>query len=412
MTRSFFDFNMGVPFQINFGGILRFEYSVNNLAYGNGFLINALLKTCFESSLPCVEIPLLSKAIFEKPVCSYDLGFAEKDFSLQQWLSSNGILQESQINPMFMSKLYDKLNLSPYLFEKQCSLNSSQTWSTDCEFPIDVQQLPNNINCHFDQSCTSFTCCVDISTLQRTFLVKFRIDSCEDKVERGKEKYRSTQYLFNYNWGETETMSLFGVIRQRLSVDNLEAEKKFIVSFGISVCLESDSHCLFNLEILTDAVIPKALCGWNNEFLKKDFDYLDWRHDNNLLEAAILSQNEIDVLVDALGVTPYLTSNCQTSNKSTDGQTWVNECPIDISLPTLPEGTQCMLRSDCFFVECCTYLDFIRHGMHTGFHLQPCTFLLNIELEKLSFTINLFEFEFGKEYILRLYGVFALRLPE
>ncbi|XP_052806223.1 uncharacterized protein LOC128235441 [Mya arenaria] len=398
-----------VPFQINFGGILRFEYSINNLAYGNAFLVNALLKTCFESSLPCVEIPLLSEAIFEKPVCSYDLGFAEKDFSLQKWLSSNGILQESQINSTFISKLYDKLNLSPYLLEEQCPFNSSQTWSTDCEFPIDVQQLPNNINCHLDQSCTSFTCCVDISTLQRTFLVKFRIDSCENKVERSIEKYRSAKYLFNYNWGETETMSLFGVIRQRLSVDNLEAEKKFIVNFGISICLESDSHCLLNLAILTDATIPKTLCDWNSEFLDKDFDYLDWRHENNVLKDAILSQNEIDVLMDELGVTPYLTSNCQTSNKSTDDQNWLNDCPMDISLPTLPEGTQCMLRSDCFFVECCTYLDFIRHDIHTRFHLEPCTFLLNIELEKLSFTINLFEFEFGEEYILRLYGVFALR---
>ncbi|WAR05124.1 hypothetical protein MAR_020493 [Mya arenaria] len=306
MTRSFFDFNMGIPFQINFGGILRFEGTYKSLPEKKTLKARANLYV-FDILLPA------------------------------------------------------------------------------CEYPVDVHQLPENINCQFDKSCSNFTCCVNVLPLQRSFVVAFVIDSCENKLERTLEKYKSSKYLFNHNWGEIETMSLFGVIKQRFSIENLEAEKKYIVNFGISVCLESNSKCLTDIDILSNAFIPKTSCDWNYEFINKEFDYLQWRHTNNIPDGVVLSQNEIMVLAEEL------------------------ECTLDVALPKLPDGMWCSLGSDCYSVDCCNYLDFIRHDIMSSFHLEPCSFLLHIKLEKLAFTINLFEFKWNDDYVLRLFGIFALR---
>ena len=50
-------------------------------------------------------------------------------------------------------------------------------------------------------------------------------------------------------------------------IDDLDSERKFLVSLNLSVCFESKGPCLISMPVLRKTQLPKALCDWKSDFV-------------------------------------------------------------------------------------------------------------------------------------------------
>lgn len=48
------------------------------------------------------------------------------------------------------------------------------------------------------------------------------------------------------------------------SVKDMYGERKYIVNMNMSFCFESSGACFLTFSILSDTLLPKALCSWEN----------------------------------------------------------------------------------------------------------------------------------------------------
>ena len=51
----------------------------------------------------------------------------------------------------------------------------------------------------------------------------------------------------------------------RYQVYNLMSERKYLVSFNVSVCYESSGDCEFTVTVLDNVKLPKLKCEWGLE---------------------------------------------------------------------------------------------------------------------------------------------------
>lgn len=54
-----------------------------------------------------------------------------------------------------------------------------------------------------------------------------------------------------------------------LSTLEIIEEEKYIVSLNISTCLETNSVCMTDIEVLHDSVLPKQACDLDFDFVDK-----------------------------------------------------------------------------------------------------------------------------------------------
>lgn len=50
-------------------------------------------------------------------------------------------------------------------------------------------------------------------------------------------------------------------------VEDLESEKKYMVSLNLSICFESHGPCVVSIPVLKNARLPKAVCDWKSDFI-------------------------------------------------------------------------------------------------------------------------------------------------
>jgi hypothetical protein len=80
------------------------------------------------------------------------------------------------------------------------------------------QKLPHwfenndDLVCGFYDSCTYIKCCLNSKPLGRSFTINVEIMTCEFKMVIAIEKVKQEISLINYNWGTSETVSLFGIV--------------------------------------------------------------------------------------------------------------------------------------------------------------------------------------------------------
>ncbi|XP_053400990.1 uncharacterized protein LOC123541000 [Mercenaria mercenaria] len=416
LKRSFFDFYWGKPKRLNFGGIVRLDFSFTDLPNEKKILSSTSISVCFESTSSCaLQTTVLDELLFPKELCEWNKNFVLKDFSLQRWISHEGLIQGIPLNQYYASKLLEELNLSPFLMKDYYikDLSRNMSWTFDCPRSVStgMNNLPYNMQCVIGQSCTAVECYVGVEILNRTFKTQVNIDSCAHQITFAVEKYQHSKQLFNYTWGQTEHTWLFGVIRMSVSVYNLGGEGKYVVNLNISVCLEAHASCQTNVQVLENAVLPKLNCDWNADFADPDFDMNVWYRTQGLSPGTDLTEKYTHILYNDLNLSPYIGKPClfnnNTFNISEAG--WANECPYDVDLPQLPDSTKCRVPTFCTGIECCTEVNLVRRHIRTYIFLHTCLGRLEIGIEKMKYTLDLNDFEFGTEKSVSLQGVFRLR---
>lgn len=76
------------------------------------------------------------------------------------------------------------------------------------------------------------------------------------------------------------------------------------------------------------------------------------------------------------------------------------------ALPSLAgEDIVCYITSSCETVQCCINVPIISTTFNARLNVDPCNFLMTVEIEKLKFTKKLFDYEWGLEEQVWLFGV-------
>lgn len=75
-------------------------------------------------------------------------------------------------------------------------------------------------------------------------------------------------------------------------------------------------------------------------------------------------------------------------------------------LPSLAgEDVTCYISSSCAALQCCVQVPIISTTFSTKLEVDPCNIQMTVEIDQLKFTKNLFDYEWGKEEQVWLFGV-------
>jgi hypothetical protein len=82
---------------------------------------------------------------------------------------------------------------------------------------------------------------------------------------------------------------------------------------------------------------------------------------------------------------------------------------LNISLPSIAEsGVSCHIPDYCTGIDCCVDVPVIQRAFHAYVLLDACNYKLSVGIEKLSFNLTLFDYEWGKVEHFYLQGVIRL----
>ena len=86
------------------------------------------------------------------------------------------------------------------------------------------------------------------------------------------------------------------------------------------------------------------------------------------------------------------------------------DCPQSMNtLPPISIPTTCYISSTCAQITCCVQVNAITTTFTTSLTLDPCTFRMTVSVEKLTFTRDLYSYDWGQEEMVWLFGVVRMR---
>ncbi|XP_053392737.1 uncharacterized protein LOC128555173 [Mercenaria mercenaria] len=346
----------------------------------------------------------------EIPLCDARKWVEFKDFSLEEWMQAKGEDVNAQLSNAGREALIDYLGLKGWILETPCDRKrppyspAISGWNNLC--PLSFVRLPkiqneNKISCSVPDYCTGIDCCVDIDNIGLSIRAFLDINLCNYIVSGGIETHNFSFSLFNYEWGKTETETILDFLRLTYSIKKPANEKVFIVTLEVAVCFESDGPCLFTKKVFDGTEIPQIGCDMTIDFSK--FSMSTWLENNGLSSIEPLHirwEEAVKFVLAVIGVDKYLLEDpCTVEDEVYNGavDNWNNECGfITSDLPGLPASSVCHISSSCTAVECCVGVDYLKITVHVSLEIDFCDFVIKGSLEKISFELNLINYDWGK----------------
>ncbi|VDI06314.1 Hypothetical predicted protein [Mytilus galloprovincialis] len=420
LNLSLVDYKWGSFQQFSLLGVINLNFTIDDLASDDVFVFNMNVSICLESSGPCeLYLHLFKSTKLPKQTCNWNTDYKIQDFSLRSYLTDLGLSSSlKKLESHTTSELLHDLGIAPFLLDDQCDRGNlpyfpnKDGWNKGCPKPVSLSPLPNNTFCHLYDYCTGVTCCSDVELIGRTIKTYVSLDPCNRKMSIGIEKLSVNTSLFDYHFGSIERVKLHGVVHLDYQVEDLESEKKFMVSLNLSICFESHGPCVVSIPVLKNARLPKAVCDWKSDFIDPNFSFERFLSEKRLAPNHHLNTNEMKSLMDKLRITEFLQdSQCDTSQSpfSPSVNGWNNDCKLPMTL--LPNNTgpaTCNIHNTCTAVECCVTAEQIGRSFRTFVNFEPCLFKLTVGIEQLTFDRLLFDYEWGQPVQVWLFGFVRL----
>ncbi|XP_060567960.1 uncharacterized protein LOC132726632 [Ruditapes philippinarum] len=128
---------------------------------------------------------------------------------------------------------------------------------------------------------------------------------------------------------------------------------------------------------------------------------------NDVDPGSPLSPTYFEMLMADLDINQYITpDNCWGSFNDS---MWINDCPLRLSLPELPDNVGCYIDSSCLHIECCYLVPELNHAFSLSLRVDDCNYDITTSIEQLQMQRKLSLFEFGKQITFDLDGLLVLR---
>ncbi|XP_053390116.1 uncharacterized protein LOC128553035, partial [Mercenaria mercenaria] len=411
------DFKWGEQSEETILKLIKIRYTIDKTE--KNFVVDLSVAVCMDSTEPCqFTTDIFKNTMIPIPVCNLDAGLSLGNFSLSNWLKEIGHTLDDNLPSAVIALLLSKLNIDKFQLKPPCSAtdttytNAVNGWNSDCNASISLPKLPEEIVCYMTDYCTGIDCCISVDILRTTIHVSFLLDMCKYKLTMGIERLEEEILLLDYKWGQDSHFTLGGFFRIEYKIDDLQSKKTFIANVKLKICFEQNT-CLFEMEILKDAYVPKPLCDWNVGLTIPDFSLTNWM--GNLgyeLDGDTLKDFMIEKLFDALGIAKYLeVTECKRELypyiNATDG--WMTECPKSIKSRALPDFITCHVPSYCTGVDCCVTVGLVKRSFKVYLHLDACNYVFTVGIEKFGVNISLLDYEWGKTEEFSLLGALRIR---
>ncbi|KAL5015120.1 hypothetical protein ScPMuIL_009390 [Solemya velum] len=395
---------------------LSSSFSIENLNETNQFRVNMALSVCFNDECENT-FAIFENSLLPKTLCDLGSGFTIPDFSLSDWLIEKGSAGISQLTKELAAQLFETLGITPFLQETPCSFSeepfsqAQNGWYSECPEFIELRDFDDPVACHVPRYCTGLDCCTQVEMVQRAFHTYVLIDSCNYKITIAVENLMFEIKLFEYDFGETQSYYLHGVVRLDFTILDLKEDNMYSVNLTLRVCLSEDGACLVDVKLLEETLLPKLFCGSGTNWAISDFSLTQWLIQRGEKVGQTLTSDMTSILLRELGVDDYLLApSCDpTDSPYLSGPgAWTSSCGLDISLPDLIDPVACHFGNSCLSLECCLSVDLIQKSFRFSIELDACSFKLLIEIENLKTEILLFDYEWGTPQVFRLQGALQI----
>ncbi|KAK3101936.1 hypothetical protein FSP39_007496 [Pinctada imbricata] len=371
------------------------------------YVISMKASGCFDSTESCdTEVQILDNTFISKPTCTWNADYPVQDFSRDQWISEQGLIN----TPVFPSWAVDaflaKLQLVQYTKEPSCNVtgymytNASNGWTNDCMSVTTLPSLSSHpMICNLGTDCDVLTCCIESDFLTQSFETSIKIDNCDQTVELSIEKLSFKIPIQFYTVGCT--------------VYDLVGEEEYLANLDISLCWESFKPCQFVASVLQNTRLPKKTCQYNSNFTDTAFDIVTWGDTKNV-NISSLSAVEIAELYEDLKVSFYLKwTPCDPMSNmySPTAKGWKNDstCTDVTPATSLPNEARCAVGPDCRSIDCCIKTPTLNdRPINIKFGLDNCNWKMTIGIELYSIEETLYGFTFDQWDTFYLKGVFRI----
>ncbi|XP_063447892.1 uncharacterized protein LOC134727440 [Mytilus trossulus] len=285
---------------------------------------------------------------------------------------------------------------------------STDGWNKECPLDITLPEIPSNIpvSCHIPDYCTGIQCCVDVEFIKKSFHFYILLDGCQYRIKAGIDRFGIDEAFFSFDSGMVKNLKLGNIMFLDFMVIDLQAEKKFIISMNVSVCLEEGEACDITLEIVKDLCLPKIFCDWS-------INFNNFSTSNFLAQQGLSLQNQLtDIVVkqvlEKLGIAEYLQDpQCDINSpmyqsQPSDSVGWRDEClgglvnltALTPSSIATPKG---YIASRCTYIDFCLYIPLLKKSFHAYFDLNWCERSFKIGIEKLFIDLDFLTYNWGQK---------------
>ncbi|KAK3101942.1 hypothetical protein FSP39_007535 [Pinctada imbricata] len=431
---SLLDFNFGTEQNLWLQGVYRLDYIIWDLSEENVYIVTMNISACFESSGDClVQETIISQVNLPKPSCNYkSADYKIPGFSLSGYLASLGKPTIAPLDDHIRAQLLRDTGLAPFMSKNKCDRSTGvyagadqKGWTSACSMPVDTyfvvflacsmpvdtKALPDNITCHIPSSCTAVQCCIDVDIISSTVSTLLSLDPCQQKLTIKIEELTKEDKLYDFTWGTPDYFYLENIFRIEYVVNEFSGERKYLINLNISVCWESGQSCDLVAMVFDGGLLPMKPCVWNPGFVDPSFSLTKWYVDNSLSAGSSLSKENKLILQDTLGISEYLLGCNRNDNPYTPAiNGWKTECTDGQSSTGSFSSSQaigCYVDSTCTNTRCCVEIDTLGRSVETKLLIDPCNFKLQISIDRLSFEVSLYEFQYGMLFILDLDNLYA-----
>ncbi|XP_052081256.1 uncharacterized protein LOC127719281 [Mytilus californianus] len=405
MTTSLLDYQWGTEKTFSLQGGIRINFTLNDLANENVFMVKFSIHLCLETSNPnncVVDLPIMDNVKLPKGTCDWKKGFNNDKFILQGWLGET-YTNKDILDPYVVNELMRDLHLIDYLMEPQCNVSTApytpvnaQGWniSPGCTSAPTLPTLTSEVTCNLGDSCTSIKCCVTSVKLGRTFTIDLDLDVCNQTFMVGVDRLTRTVALASFVFSQEDVFSFDGLINVKYKIDDFQSDNQYMINLDIDICYRANQpSCTVQLQILHDARLTKETCTVDTGFAIPNFSLANWLTSQGISPSiSVIPSYIVDLLTEDLGINGYLKApSCVMASSGWD----TSACPETVSLTTLPSYTSCQLPSYCTGVQCCTEIGILGRSWQTFVLVDTCKYRVSIGIENQMVNITLFEFVQG-----------------
>ncbi|XP_062579219.1 uncharacterized protein LOC134241150, partial [Saccostrea cucullata] len=398
-------------------GLIKLRLSVKPITNENVYVFNVHASVCLNGGKCSTDIPILRNT--RLPTIRAIITGESKNFSFTNWLHEMNITQEN-LRDNAKALLVQQLGIDQYLLDTPCDSSgdvyspSVQGWKNEC--PLDWVVLPqitsDKVRCSLSSNCTRIDCCVDFSLLNLKLHFFLHFDRCNYVISGGIEKKTFSYGLLDFNsfWGREVSMDIGNVVFIKFKATQLEVSKKYVLDMGVSVCLEPDV-CDLDIPILKEVLIPILNCDLTMDFNVKDFSLVKWMDDQGLSFDGSLSTALAAALFKKLGIDSFLKNPaCERTEapysvNKLDNSGWSSDCPAKMSLPKIRGTTACYIKNTCTAIKCCLEVGKVSRTFEIELDIDFCNQKLTFGIEKLTETVTLQGFEYGKRKEVVIMGI-------
>ncbi|XP_063410695.1 uncharacterized protein LOC134693725 [Mytilus trossulus] len=122
----------GDLWQVWLRGIVRMDFTINNLPSENLYLLNMNLSVCFESPGVCEVGPvnIFVNTLLPKKTCDFSSDFVVTGFSLESMIQTYHLTEVTTLPRYFVQQVLNTASVSQYLLEQSCNRLTSPFGTT------------------------------------------------------------------------------------------------------------------------------------------------------------------------------------------------------------------------------------------------------------------------------------------